>query len=106
LNGVSSLTNVNNRFAGVFFGNGAGLSNIVTTATNSSVTLGGDVTGASSNTTVARIRGVTVSTAAPVANQVLRYNGANWIPGAVALGSDVTGSLPVGNGGTGAGSAA
>src|SRR5205085_255640 len=92
-NGVSTLANANNRFAGAFFGNGAGLSNIVASATNGSVTMAGDVTGPSSDATVARIRNVNVSSVIPSANQHLRYNGTDWSPGLVALNSDVIGTL-------------
>ena len=92
-NGVSTLTNLNNRFVGAFIGNGAGLSNITATATNSVVTLAGDVTGPSSAATVARLRGVNVLATAPVASQVLRYSGTNWTPAAVALATDVSGTL-------------
>src|SRR5262249_25480695 len=100
--GVATITNANNRFAGVFFGNGAGLTNITVSATNASVTLGGDVTGPATNSTVARIRGVNVSATAPTANQMLRYNGTAWTPGGVALATDVPGTLPIANGGTAA----
>jgi hypothetical protein len=100
--GVSSLTNVNNRFAGAFFGNGAGLSNIVATSSNTSVTLAGDVTGSSAAATVARIRSVNVLATAPAAGQHLRFSGTDWTPAAVSLGTDVSGTLPVANGGTGA----
>ncbi|TAL01896.1 MAG: hypothetical protein EPO07_07955 [Verrucomicrobia bacterium] len=105
-NGVSTLANNANRFVGAFFGNGAGLTNLTATATNVSVTLAGDVTGAATNNTVARIRGVNVSASAPTANQHLRYDGANWTPATVALTTDVSGTLPLANGGTGAGTAA
>jgi hypothetical protein len=100
--GVVTSTNANNRFAGAFFGNGAGLSNIVATATNSSVTMAGDVIGPSTSATVAGIRNISVSAAAPTANQHLRYNGSSWTPASVALGSDVSGTLPLANGGTAA----
>src|SRR5262249_52090124 len=69
--GVSALTNANNRFAGAFFGNGAGLTNITATSTNA-VTLNGDVTGPAGTNTVARIRGVNVLATAPAAGQLLR----------------------------------
>src|SRR5204863_179238 len=92
-NGVSALTNINNRFIGTFTGNGAGLSNITATATNSVVTLAGDVTGSSSNSTVARLRGVNVLATAPVASQVLRFSGTDWTPAAVSLATDVSGTL-------------
>ncbi|AGH96004.1 beta strand repeat-containing protein [Pseudobdellovibrio exovorus] len=51
-----------------------------TTAQNFTGSLAGDVTGTQSSTTVARIRGVTVSTSAPSLHQVLRYDGSEWVP--------------------------
>ncbi len=36
-----------------------------------------------------------VSPAVPSANQVLKFNGTNWVPSAVNLGTDTTGVLPV-----------
>ena len=100
--GVSSFANTANGFVGNFFGNGAGLSNVTASATNVSLALAGDVTGAASNNTVARIRGANVSPSAPAANQHLRFDGANWTPAAVALASDVSGTLSLANGGTAA----
>src|SRR5438552_351563 len=88
-NGVSSLLNANNRFAGAFIGDGSGLTNITTSSTNVSVTLGGDVTGPANSNTVARIRAINVSATPPTTGQLLRYNGTAWTPGPVALGSDV-----------------
>ena len=104
--GVASITNVNNKLVGTFFGNGAGLSNIVVSSTNTSVTMSGDVTGPSSASTVARIRSVNVLATAPVAGQHLRFSGTDWTPASVALGTDVSGSLGIGNGGTGGSTAA
>src|SRR5439155_23699284 len=104
-NGVSSMSNANNRFVGAFIGNGAGLTNVTATSTNA-VTLGGDVTGPAATTTVARIRGVNVLATAPVAGQHLRFSGTDWGPGLVALGADVSGALPLVNGGTAATTAA
>jgi hypothetical protein len=86
-----SATIAGNLAAGAFFGNGAGLSNIV--ATGSAVTLAGDVTGSSGNNTVARIRNVNVATTRPNTGQFLRYNGQLWTPSQVVLGTDVTGTL-------------
>jgi trimeric autotransporter adhesin len=123
--GVATLTNAGNAFGGAFNGNGTGLTSLnpanlaagtatiniagnaatATTATNFSGPLAADVTGTQAATTVARIRGVNVSSAAPAANQHLRYDGANWAPAAVALGTDVSGTLAIANGGTGAGTA-
>ena len=104
-NGVIAMTNVTNRFVGAFVGNGAGLSNVIASATNANVTLAGDVTGTTAASTVARIRGVNVASITPLAGQLLRNNGTSWAPSAVALATDVSGSLPVANGGTGASTA-
>jgi hypothetical protein len=101
--GMVVLANSSNSIVGTFTGNGAGLSNITTSATNS---LAGDVTGLPAATTVARIRGVSVATQAPAANQLLRYNGTSWTPAAVALATDVSGTLGVASGGTGGATAA
>lgn len=51
-----------------------------TTATNFTGSLGGDVGGTQSAVSVNRIRGVSVSATAPMNNQVLRYNGSEWVP--------------------------
>jgi hypothetical protein len=98
-NGGSSFNHPANRFTGLFFGNGAGLTNLSSSGTN--ITFAGDVTGTSGANTVARIRGVNVLAAAPVVNQVLRYNGSSWTPGGIALATDVAGTLGVANGGLG-----
>src|SRR5258708_24147427 len=89
--------------SGVISGNGAGLTNLnAPAATNFSGSLAGDVTGTQNATVVGRIQGANVSPSAPAANQHLRYNGSSWTPGAVALATDVAGTLPVASGGTGA----
>ena len=41
---------------------------------------GGDVTGSQTASTVVKIQGVAVATTAPAINQVLTYNGTNWVP--------------------------
>jgi len=51
---------------------------------------GGDLEGALANPLVARIQGVRVSTSAPAAAQVLRYNGTLWVPASLSI-SDVGG---------------
>jgi len=102
-NGGGFNVGQSNSYNGTFTGNGAGLTNITATFTN---TLAGDVTGLPGASVVARIRGVNVSATVPAANQLLRYNGSTWIPGAVVLGTDVSGTLAIANGGTGTGTAA
>ena len=43
----------------------------------------------------ALIQGFPVSPTVPSANQVLRFNGTNWVPSSVNLSTDTTGILPV-----------
>lgn len=50
---------------------------------------GGDLTGLYPNPTVAKLRGVTVSSTAPALDQVLKYNGTQWTPATFSL------SIPV-----------
>ncbi len=50
----------------------------------------GDVTGTSGATVVNRIRGTNVVATAPTLNQVLKFDGTNWVPAA-----DATGGAPV-----------
>lgn len=57
-------------------------------------TLAGDVTGAIGNTTVERIRNVTVAATTPTTNQVLTFRTGQWRPTALpALNGEVTGSI-------------
>jgi len=49
----------------------------------------------------ALIQGFPVSPAVPSANQVLKFNGTNWVPSPVTLGTDTGGVLPIAQGGTG-----
>jgi len=59
----------------------------------SSVTMGGDVSGAAASATVVALRGKAVSATAPTSNQILIYNSgtSTWIPSAL-FGGDVTGT--------------
>ncbi len=69
-------------------------SRTATSAATLSGALAGDVTGSQETTVVTRIRGRTVNPVAPTGNQLLRFDGLNWTPGAVALATDVAGTLP------------
>lgn len=70
------------------------------------ITLSGDVSGTSATTSVDKIKGKTVVPGAYSAGQVLRYDGTNWVNAAINAASDLTGTLAIANGGTGATTAA
>ena len=59
-------------------------------ATTTSVTMGGDVTGNSATSTVAKLQGTSVSATAPTSNQVLQYNGTAWTPATFSGGAPGT----------------
>ena len=117
-----AFNNPANTFAGTFTGNGSSLigmnpaslspgtaaidisgnaatattaasASAAVTANNFSGVLAGDVTGLQSATIVQKISGVQVSPTSPSASQFLRYDGSQWVPGGVALETDVTGTL-------------
>lgn len=89
--------------AGTITGSLLGNATTATTATTATSAggftgaLAGDVSGTQGATNVIALRGVTIAATAPIANQFVRFNGAAWTPGAVALGTDVTGPLPSAN---------
>ncbi|WP_291515602.1 tail fiber domain-containing protein [Bdellovibrio sp. ArHS] len=62
---------------------------------------GGDLSGTYPNPAVAKIQGREVASTTPAAGNVLRYSGTTWTPSSLAMG-DLTGVLPVAQGGTGA----
>lgn len=65
-------------------------------AANFGGSLAGDVTGTQGATTVAGIRGITVSAAAPGSSQVLQFNGSQWAPATISTGGGTyTGLAPV-----------
>ncbi|MEK2645789.1 beta strand repeat-containing protein [Bdellovibrio sp. BCCA] len=69
-----------------------------------STTFSGDVSGAYNATIVDKIKGKSVVPIAYSAGQVLRYDGTNWVNAAVNAATDLSGLVPVANGGTGASS--
>lgn len=56
------------------------------------VTMGGDVTGPSNSSTVAKIQGRAVSAAAPAIGDVLTWNGTAWAPAAASATLETAGS--------------
>jgi len=81
-NGGTGLTSLGTAGQVLTVNSGATALQYSTPATTTSVTMGGDVTGNSATSTVAKLQGVTVSTTAPTANQVLTYNSGttSWTP--------------------------
>jgi len=80
---LNSLTKFNtlNNFASS--GNIAGNAATATLATNFSGVLSGDVSGTQTTTSVDKIRGINVSATAPTTNQILQFNGAQYVPVAI-----------------------
>ncbi len=66
------------------------------------VSLSGDLGGTASSPLVSKIQGVPVSSTAPASNQVLQYNGTNWVPSTIAASGDIT-DVVAGTGLTGGG---
>lgn len=73
------------------------------TKLGTTTTFSGDVSGAYNTTSVDKIKGTALSISSLTSGQYLKYNGTNWINSALSvnLGTDVNGTLPVANGGTG-----
>ena len=78
---ISGLGNSASRNVGTSAGTvAAGDDSRITGALQSSSIFSGDVSGTVSSINVNKIRGVTVSAAAPTLNQVLQYNGSQYVP--------------------------
>lgn len=71
---------------------------------NSGAIFSGDVSGQFSNISVDKIKGKQIVSGVYQANQFLRYDGASWVNEAIRASTDITGILPVANGGTGSNS--
>ncbi|WP_413612346.1 beta strand repeat-containing protein [Bdellovibrio sp. HCB-110] len=80
--------------------------NIFNAKLGTTTSFSGDVSGAYNATSVDKIKGKAVAQAAYAAGQVLRYDGTSWINALIDASTDLTGALAVGNGGTGATTAA
>ncbi|HTL09957.1 MAG TPA: hypothetical protein VL307_16900, partial [Chitinophagaceae bacterium] len=59
---------------------------VIPTSLPASGAAGGDLSGSFPNPSVSKIQGIAVSSTAPVAGQVMQYNGTQWIPAAVSGG--------------------
>lgn len=73
---------------------------------DSTTTLSGDVSGALGAASVNQIKGIPVQPTTYASGQVLRYDDGQWINALLNISSDVTGTLAITNGGTGATTAA
>lgn len=62
---------------------------------------GGDLSGNYPDPSVVKIQGKPISTAAPAIGEVLKFDGAKWVPSSVNLTAEVTGTLGIAHGGTG-----
>ncbi|KYG68301.1 hypothetical protein AZI87_03325 [Bdellovibrio bacteriovorus] len=72
-------------------------------STGATGTAGGDLSGTYPNPTVVKLQGRDIAATTPSNGQFLKYNGTNWSPVMMSF-ADVTGTLPVTQGGTGAAS--
>ena len=81
-NGGTGLTTIGTAGQVLTVNSGATGLQYSTPTTTTSVTMGGDVTGNSATSTVAKLQGTSVSTTAPTSNQVLTYNSGttSWTP--------------------------
>jgi hypothetical protein len=61
--------------------------------TGGSVTMGGDISGASGNATVTKIQNIPVSTTDPVTGKILQYDGTSWVPADVPQGGSGGGGV-------------
>lgn len=71
-----------------------------------STTFAGDVSGTYNVTVVDKIKGKSVVPVTYATGQTLRYDGTNWVNALINAASDITGTLGLANGGTGATTAA
>ena len=76
------------------------------TAFGTGTSLSGDVSGSYNATSVDKIKGTALSITALTSGNFLKYNGTNWVNAMIAASTDITGTLPIANGGTGATTAA
>ncbi|AHI05326.1 hypothetical protein BDW_04090 [Bdellovibrio bacteriovorus W] len=69
---------------------------------DSTTTFAGDVSGTSGAVQVDKIKGIPVTPATYANGQVLRYNAGEWVNSLINISTDITGTLSIANGGTGA----
>ena len=89
-NGGTGLTSLGTAGQVLTVNSGATGLQYSTPTTTTSVTMGGDVTGNSATSTVAKIQGSAVAATAPTSNQVLQWNGTAWTPATFSSGAPGT----------------
>lgn len=96
VNGASSLT-----YGPVNLAGGANyVSGLLPAANQAAQTMGGDVIGVATATTVTKLQGFAISSSSPTTGNTLSWNGANWVGASLNLAGGanyVTGTLPSAN---------
>lgn len=101
-NGIFTISLSSPSISGTYYGNGSNLTNLnasnISSGTLSSARLPaftGDITTTvgTSNATVVKLQGYTISTATPSAGQMLQWSGTEWVPGSIPTGGSGGGGI-------------